>query len=120
MDCTTDKLKRGKKRKGETLVETIVSFSIIMIMLALVGTVLMAAIRMTQYSAEQAVRLEAACEDVENHPAGTAATGQATMTINVKDMSNQPLGTATVELDIFQSENGLLTYFKKAPGEGGS
>jgi type II secretory pathway pseudopilin PulG len=120
MGRSAGKLK-GYKKGGETLVETIVSFSVIMVMLALVGTVIMSAIRMTAHAAEVTGKLEAAALSVEQDEGGVL--GKAQMVVSQLSEGGTLLPNPIyLEIDVKESgdEGHLLRYFVSGSGGGGT
>lgn len=101
--------------------ETIVSFSVIMIMLALVGTVIMSAIRMTAHAAEVTGKLEAASLSVEQDEGGVLGKAQMVVSQMAEDGTLLP-NPIYLEIDVKESgdEGHLLRYFVSGSGGGGT
>lgn len=111
---------KKRRRKGETLVETIVSFGIIMIMLALVGTVIVASINMTARAALVTGRLEEAAKSVEED--GGSVEGGARMIVSrVAEGGVIMPNPVYINVEIKQSadDEHMLRYFVAAAQPGG-
>ena len=108
-------MKRMKRKKirqnGETLVETIVSFSVVLLVLTMITAVVRFAGRLNARTTENAAALEASCTAIE-HGEHTGETVQSTLELTLPD------GTAlSFPIDIYGTD--LLTYFAARTQEGG-
>ena len=109
--------KYGGNNRGETLVETMVAFTVLLIMLAMLGTVLRGAAKINQYAAQRAAVLEEDCtrveQDMGRYDESTAARG--TLTLTPQSPSVDPV---SIQLDVRSCE--ILHYFSTATeGDGG-
>lgn len=111
--------KRGGSR-GETLMETVVSFAVLLTMLAMLATVMQGAARMNQFAAQRAAILEADCTRVEQNTGRYDETGGAvsdTLTLT-PTTETDPFGThISIQLDVRRCE--ILCYFSTVLTGGG-
>lgn len=97
-------------KKGETLVETIVSFVIVITALAAITAMINSATTMNRKAQEKSDTIEAAATKVEQN-AGAAA-GDGTLSINM-DGTQLEIGIEVKNADLF-------TYFTYIPRKGGT
>ncbi len=100
--------KRNRRTKGETLVETVVAFGVLMIMLALLATALRGAAQINRRAAEQTAILDADCTLVEQDM-GQAGAGLDTLTLTPKVNGAATMGEISIPLEVRKGE--LLYYF---------
>lgn len=109
MEHTAGRVKRRRTR-GETLVETIVAFGVLMILLAMVTTVVRAGIALNNRAISRTALLNGDSADIERGTGLTALYGENTLTLSY------PEGTIgakdiKIRLDVQQAEGGILTNF---------
>ena len=93
--------RRGKK--GETLVETIVSFAVVTLILVTITAVVRFAARVNALATERAAALESSCTAVEHTGVATRSSMELTM----------PDGTTlSFPIDVYNTD--VLTYFTQA------
>lgn len=96
---------RGKSVKGETLIETIVSFAIVLMTMAVMTTIVQMSIRLNHRSAERAAELEERCSILED-----GALGEGTHVLSSELVLTLPDNT-TVLLPINVYSGDLLGWF---------
>lgn len=106
----------NNRAKGETLVETVVAFGVLMVMLAMLATALKGAAQINRRAAERAAQLDADCTLVEQNMGLFDQTGTIADTLILTpsggDLAN---GQITIPLEVRRGE--LLYYFgAAAPG----
>ena len=107
---------KGNAQRGETLVETVVSFSVLLIMLAMLATVMRSAARISNYAAERAAILEEDCTRVEQNM-GVYSEGSAqsdTLTLTSIDPLDPQIN---IDIDVRSAE--ILHYFRTVNPGGG-
>lgn len=110
------RLRRGSR--GETLVETIVSFSVLFVLLALLAVILRSAARMTEFAAERLAILDEDCTRVEQNAGIYPETGPIGDTLALTPAEPAAFGARIdIPLDVRNCE--ILSYFSTAAGGGG-
>lgn len=94
-------------KKGETLVETIVSFVIVIIALAAITALISSATTMNRKAQEKSDAIETAATKVEQNAGADQGDGALTLTI----------GGKPVEMAIKVKDADLFTYFSYVPGK---
>lgn len=100
-------MKRYRNSRGETLVETIVSFLVVLLTLVMITTVVQLCIRLNNRAMDKAKALETATDAIEqsvNIPA--AKSGAMTLTMPDGD-------SFTIPYNLYSGD--LLTYFTPIP-----
>lgn len=83
---------RKHHTKGETLVETIISFALILLVLTTVTAMVQVSIRLTGRAAERAAALELACAAIEDGAGtGTPLEGELVLTLPDKSRLSMPI-----------------------------
>lgn len=96
-------MRKRRSIKGETLIETIVSFAVVLLTLVTITAVVQLCIRLNNRAMEKAEALELAAAAIEEGAAGAAERGQMRLTL--------PNGsTVTIPIDVYRGE--LLSYFE--------
>lgn len=95
-------MKQGMQKrhaKGETLVETIISFALILLLLTTVTAMVQVSIRLGSRAAERAADLELACAAIEDG-AGTDAplSGELVLTLPDKSAVHMPVKIYTGDM----------------------
>ena len=104
-----------KNTRGETLVETVVAFSVLLILISMLGTVLQASARMNSRARVRLSQLEEACAIVEQD---LGVYGDTTYTLTLKPTTGGD--DIVIPLDVRQdrSEEPMLIYFEWANNGG--
>lgn len=112
------KLKRSKSNhtKGETLVETVVSFSVLLILLAMLGVALRGAANMSIRAAEMMATLEEDCARVEQNTGLYNESGAVSDTLVLMPEDHNLSNIISIPLDLRSGE--LLYYFTTAQESG--
>lgn len=96
----------GKLKKGETLVETIVSFAVVMTLMAFVLVIIRSAIALNNRSSALLSSLETSCTEVEAD-AGTTVSETASVVFGLSiDGAN-----TSIQVPLIVKQAGTLTYF---------
>ena len=103
---------KPNRTKGETLVETVVSFSVLLIMLAMLAVALKSAANMSIRAAEQAVLLEEDCARVEQNTGLYNESGTVSDTLILMPEDHNLSNIISIPLDLRSGE--LLYYFTTA------
>lgn len=108
------KVKRLKSNhtKGETLVETVVSFSVLLVMLTLLGVALRGAANMINRASELAALLEEDCARVEQNTGLYNESGAVSDTLILMPEDHNLSNIISIPLDLRSGE--LLHYFTTA------
>lgn len=112
-------------RRGETLVETVVAFAVLMILLAMLASVLQGAARMNRHARQRLALLETECTSIEQNTGryieNAAASGTfVSDTLTLTPQNDATLAAVAIPLDVRMGENGMLYYFSTASsGNGG-
>ncbi len=107
-----DRGKRGtvrKKNGGETLVEAIVSFALVLIILLSVTTMVRASIAVNRTAGERMSELEAEMSVIEGD-SGPAASDTANELVVVEFAGER------IEVPVVVKTKGEITYFAPIPG----
>lgn len=106
-----DRGKRGtvKNNSGETLVEAIVSFALVVIVLLSVTTMVRASIAVNRTAGERMSELEAEMSVIEGD-SGPAAADTANGSVAVEFAGER------IEIPVVIKTEGKLTYFAPIPG----
>lgn len=101
-------MKRTDRRakKGETLVETIVSFAVVTLILVTITAVVRFAARVNALATERAAALENSCTAVE-HGEHTGVATRSSMELTMPDGT-----TLSFLIDVYNTD--VLTYFTQA------
>ena len=98
-----------KKNGGETLVEAIVSFALVLIILLSVTTMVRASISINRTAGEKMAGLEAEMSAIEGD-GGSAASDTANGSVMVEFLGER------IEIPVIIRTEGELTYFAPIPG----
>ena len=115
MAHSTGRVRGTRRTRGETLVETIVAFAVLMILLSLVTTIVRAGISLNNRAIETTARLNADCTDIE---LGSGLTGMGNATLTLQFIKGGT-GALQIPLDLMQGGEGLLYSFKSREVIGG-
>jgi len=106
-------MRNGNARKphtrGETLVETIVAFALLLLLLGVVGTVVGASVRLNNRAQADAEALENACALIET--GGGEARGSGTLAVSVAASKNGLVPAANVDIPVEIRSAAPLNYF---------
>ena len=106
-------MRNGNARKidarGETLVETIVSFALLLLLLGIVGTVVAASIRLNNRAQAGAESLENACALIET--GGGEAQGGGTLAVSIAASQNGLVPAKNVNIPVEIRSAEPLGYF---------
>lgn len=110
-----------RTNRGETLVETIVAFSILMILLTMVMTVIRGAIALNNRAAERLAELAEDCERLEMAGAAPSVTSGHRLTLTYQAEGSTPVANSGAlqcveDLDVFDGE--ILMSFRLAGDDG--
>ena len=94
---------RQNRAKGETLIETIISFSIVLLTLTVLTTIIQLSIRLNNRSADKSAEFEAACSAYESGVPGTIMD-------NYELVLMMPDNTKLI-IPVVQYSNGVLDWF---------
>ena len=109
--------KTNGNNRGETLIETIVAFSVALVMLTMLAAVMQGAGRINGFAAQRAAILEQDCTRVEQN-AGVYGTdaGSDTLTLTPTD----PLVPEEISIPLDVRSGEILHYFRSTPAGGGA
>jgi hypothetical protein len=103
-------MKRKTRRyhtKGETLVETIISFALVLLILTTVTAIVQVGIRLNGRAAERAAALELACAAVEDGEEKDAPLGgELLLTLPDKSQLSMPIRIYTTDMLIWFEGGG--------------
>lgn len=106
-------MRNGNARKmhtrGETLVEAIVAFALLLLLLGVVGTVVAASVRLNNRAQTDAEALENACALIET--GGGGAQGSGALTVSVAASKNGLVPAAHVSIPVEIRSAPPLSYF---------
>ena len=94
---------KQKRVKGETLIETIISFAVVLLTLTVLTTIVQLSIRMNNRSADNATELEVACSALESGVPGTIIDNNELVLV-LPDSTK-------LTMPIVQCSNGVLSWF---------
>ena len=107
---------KNNRTKGETLVETVVSFSVLLILLAMLGVALRGAANMSIRAAEMMAMLEEDCARVEQNTGLYNEAGAVSDTLILMPEDHNLSNIISIPLDLRSGE--LLHYFTTAQESG--
>lgn len=108
-------MRKRRQTKGETLVETIVSFAVVLLTLITITAVVQLCIRLNNRAMERAEALEEACASIERGEDGGIAPRSGALTLTVTEGD----GTDVIVLPIEIFEGGPIGWFRPSEAGGG-
>lgn len=109
MEHSTGRMKRRRTR-GETLVETIVAFGVLMILLAMVTTVVRAGIALNNRAVSRTALLNSDSADIERGTDLTVLPGDNVLTLAYPD-GTVGAKDIRIRLDVSRARGGILQSF---------
>lgn len=113
MERTAGRVKRRRRTRGETLVETIVAFGVLTILLTMVTTVVRAGVALNNHAISRTAMLNKDSADIERGNALTVLPGENTLTLAYPD-GTPGAEDIRIQLTVQQGEGGILQNFTTA------